>query len=109
MKKQLSAQTISHYIGWLSCDHIKSTNLSEKDSILLDKLYEILNQIKPTGKDNCHELWLYALNNRKNKVWFSLCTTEYQKSRAVFLGGKYIIGINPHIEKDWQSEIKDLL
>lgn len=109
MKKQLSAQAISHYIEWLSFDHIKSTNLSEKDSILLDKLYEILNQIKPTGKDNCHELWLYALNNRNNKVWFSLCTTEYQKSRAVFLGGKFIIGINPHLEKDWQSEITDLL
>ena len=109
MKKQLSAQAISHYIQWLSGDHIKSTNLSEKDIKLLDKLYKILNQIKPTGDDNRHDLWLYALNNRKTKVWFSLCTTEYQKSRTVFLGGRFIIGINPNFEQDWPSEITDLL
>lgn len=109
MNKQLSSQAISHYINWLSGDHIKSTSLSEKDMGLLNHLYEILNQIKPTGSDNRHDLWLYAFNNRKKKVWFSLCTTEYQESKTVFLGGEFIIGINPNLEKDWTSEITDLL
>lgn len=109
MKKQLSSMAISHYIEWLSGDHIRSTTLSEKDTKLLNELYKILNQIKPTGDDNRHDLWLYALNNRNKKEWFSLCTTEYQKSRVVFLGGEFIIGINPHLKADWQIEITDLL
>lgn len=111
MKKKLSSMTVSNYINSLeiSIRNCHSTALIEKDRMLLNELYEILNKIKPTGDDNRHDLWLYALNDRKKKVWFSLCTVEYKEFKSVWLGSKRIIEINPNQKEGWPYKMTNLL
>lgn len=113
---------------YCNCYGGRKANFNQKTWKIIDKLFELINQIKPCGDDNLHTLWfslkyapikdedgeVYIDRYAEENIWYKLSTRSYElkdrKVKAIAINNKIIMQyISDQGNEGFEEDISEVI